>query len=485
MVVGEIAEHVDVLVVGAGPGGYVAAARAAELGREVMVVDRGGREGGLGGACLHVGCIPSKALIELAATLDHVRGLRSRGLVCEEPEIDLAAFQAHRREIVDGLAAGVAGLLRRHGARHVHGSLRFNRPDRAAVLLPSGMSLFVEFDHVIVATGSRPVALPGLPFDGERVLDSTGALALDRLPETLAVVGGGYIGLELGMAFARLGTRVTMVEALDRVLPSVPERLTRPVLRELDALGVDLRLHTRAAGLDGDDLVLHGPQGPARVRAEHVVVAVGRRPNTDDLGLERAGIPVDAGGLIPVDAQRRASPTAFAVGDVTTGPALAHKASAEGRVAAEALCGLPAAFEPAAIPQVVFTRPEIATAGLTEEEAHAAGMDAEARSVPLASSGRAATLGARDGFTQVVVDRATDRIVGVHLVGPHASELVAEGVLAVELLASPEDLRATIHPHPTLSELLHDAVGVAAPPGPRVAVGSVRSRAHALSDPRV
>jgi dihydrolipoamide dehydrogenase len=214
-------------------------------------------------------------------------------------------------------------------------------------------------------------------------------------------------------------------------------------------------------------------------------VAAGRRPNTDDLGLERAGIPVDPAGLIPVDLERRASRTAFAVGDVTAGPALAHKASAEGRVAAEALCGLPAAFDPAAIPQVVFTDPEIATAGLTEEQARAAGMDPEARQVPLGASGRAATLGARDGFAQVVLDRATDRIVGVHLVAPHASELIAEGVLAVELLAAPEDLRATIHPHPTLSELLHDAIGVGSPPAPRAARDPVRSRTPALPRPRL
>ena len=485
MVVGELAEHVDVLVVGAGPGGYVAAARAAELGREVMLVDRGGRDGGLGGACLHVGCIPSKALIELAAALEQVQEARGRGLTCAPPEVDLAAFQVHRRAMVDGLARGVEGLLRRHGVRHVVGELRFNRPDRAAVLLPTGMSLFVEFDHVVVATGSRPAPLPGLPFDGSRVLDSTGALALDELPETLAVVGAGYIGLELGMAFARLGTRVTIVEALGRVLPSVPEPLTRPVLRALAALGVDLRLHTRARALDGDDLVLDGADGAARVRAERVVVAAGRRPNTDELGLGLARIPVGADGRIPVDEGRRAGPAAFAVGDVTAGPALAHKASAEGRVAAEVLCGLPAAFEPAAIPQVVFTRPEIATAGLTEEAAREAGMRAETRQVPLGASGRAATLGARDGFAQVVIDRATDRIVGVHVVGPHASELVAEGVLAVELLASPEDLRATIHPHPTLSELLHDAAGLRADAGAQVAGHGGRSRAHELRDARL
>jgi dihydrolipoamide dehydrogenase len=298
------------------------------------------------------------------------------------------------------------------------------------------------------------------------VISSSEALDLPEIPCRLVVVGAGYIGLELGMAFARLGTRVTMVEALGRVLPTVDERLTRPVLRRLAALGVDLRLHTRPTGIEGGDLLVEGPDGPARVPAERVAVAVGRRPNTDELGLDRAGIPVDARGLIPVDAQRRATATAWAIGDVTAGPALAHKASAEGRVAAEALCGLPAAFDPAAIPQVVFTDPEVATTGLTEEEARAAGMDVQALQVPLAVSGRAATLGATDGLARVVVDRATDRVVGVHLVGPHASELVGEGTLAVELLASPDDVRGTIHPHPTLSELVHDALGHAPAPAP-------------------
>jgi dihydrolipoamide dehydrogenase len=348
----------------------------------------------------------------------------------------------------------VASLLKARRVRVVHGRLRFNRADRVAVTTPEGNVLFFEFRDAIIATGSRPTVLPGLETDGERILDSTGALALTALPQSLAVVGGGYIGLELGTAYAKLGVAVTIVEALDGILPTVDPALTRPVLRRLEALGVDVRLRTRAERIDGDALVVAGPDGEQRVPAERVVVAVGRAPCTDDLGLREAGVPLGPDGLIPVGPDRRATEHVAAIGDVVAGPALAHKATHEGVVAAEALSGHAAAFEPRAIPQVVFSDPEVATAGLTLDEARAAGMEAEEAAFPLTASGRAATLGQRAGFARMVVDRAADRIVGVHLVGPHASELIAEGTLAIEMLASPDDLADTIHPHPTLSEQL-------------------------------
>jgi dihydrolipoamide dehydrogenase len=371
-----------------------------------------------------------------------------------EVSVDLERFQEFRRGITTGLAKGVAQLLSAGQVRVVHGELRFNRTDRAAVTTPEGNVLFFEFRDAVIATGSRPTVLPGLEPDGERILDSTGALALTRLPATMAVIGGGYIGLELGTAYAKLGVSVTIVEALDRILPTVDQALTRPVVRRLKELGVQLALRTRAERLDGDDLVVGGPDGPQRVPAEHVVVAVGRAPRTDTLGLREAGVPVGPDGLIPVGPDRRATEHVAAIGDVVAGPALAHKAIHEGVVAAEALSGHDAAFEPAAIPQVVFSDPEIASAGLSLDEARAAGLDAEEAAFPLSASGRAATLGERAGFARMVVDRGADRIVGVHLVGPHASELIAEGTLAIEMIASPDDLGATIHPHPTLSEQL-------------------------------
>ena len=456
MVVGELAESVDLLVLGGGPGGYVAAIRAAQLGRRVTLVDDAGPDA-LGGVCLQVGCIPSKALIELAATTERVRAMEAMGLTVDGAGVSLERFQAWRGELCLGLARAVGDLLAAGDVTVVHGRARFNRPDRVAVRTAAGRARFLEFEHAIVATGSRSIELPGLPFDGERVLDSTAALALTAVPESVAVVGAGYIRLELGTVLAKLGAQVTVVEALDRILPTVDAALTRPVLRRLDALGVDLRLSTTAERLAGATLVVRDAGGEHAVAAERVVVAVGRVPNTDDLGLAAAGVSVGPDGLVAVGEDGRVTPRIAAIGDVVAGPALAHKASAEGIVAAEALSGRPAAFEPAAIPAVIFTDPEIGTVGLTEAEARDEGMDVRTATFPLAASGRAATLGATDGFTRLVVDAATDRVVGVHVVGPHASELVAGATLAVELMASPEDLAGTIHPHPTLSESLHEA----------------------------
>ncbi len=471
MVVGEIAESVDLLVVGAGPGGYVAAARAAELGREVVVVDRGGPEGGLGGACLHVGCIPSKALIELAHARAQTTGMHAAGLNAGDVSVDLVRFQTWRQGIVDRLAGGVGGLFKRHSIRHLTGHLRFNKPDRAAVQTPDGNVKFLEFEHVILAPGSRPVELPTLPFDGDRVLSSTGALALTEIPKTVAIVGAGYIGLELGIALAKLGAQVSIVEALDRILPAVPEELSEPVARTLRRLGVEVHTGCLASHLDGPDLVLEGDR---RVPAHRVIVAVGRTPNTDDLGLSSLGVPVGPDGLIAVDERRLATARVAAIGDVTAGPALAHKASAEGIVAAEALCGLPSAFDPTAIPVVIFTDPEIAYAGLSEAEARAAGFDVGVGTSPLGASGRAATLNARDGFTRTIVDRTGRRVLGVQIAGPHASELIAEGTLAIEMLAAPEDVTGTIHPHPTLSESFPAALG-------SEAVQAARTDAHGSS----
>jgi dihydrolipoamide dehydrogenase len=457
MVVGEFADAVDLLVLGGGPGGYAAAIRAAQLGRQVTLVERAG-PAGLGGVCLQVGCIPSKALIELADAMQRTRDLRAAGLDADGVAVSLERFQAWRRELCAGLARGVGELLDGGGVRIVHGEARFNRADRVAVRTPEDRALFFEFEHAIIATGSRPAALPGLPFDGERVLDSTGALALTAVPESVAVVGAGYIGLELGTALAKLGARVTVVEALDRVLPTVEESLTAPVLRRLRALGVDLRLDTTAQRLEDGALVVVGPGGGEdRVEAQRVVVAVGRVPNTDDLGLAEAGVSVGADGLIEVGEDMRAADRIAAVGDVVAGPALAHKATAEAAVAAEALSGRPAAFDARAIPIVIFTDPEIGSVGLSEAQAREAGLDPVAATFPLAASGRAGTLGARDGFTRIVADEATDRVVGVHVVGPHASELVAGGALAIEVMAAPGDVAATIHPHPTLGEGLREA----------------------------
>ncbi len=460
MVVGEVPEPVDFIVVGAGPGGYAAALRAAQLGRKVVLVDRDGEEGA-GGVCLRVGCIPSKALIEVADLAHRARGAARAGLAAAAPP-DMARFQQWKDGIISGLTGGVRGLLAAAGVEIAHGAFRFTAPGKGVIAPPSGGARFVEFADIVLAAGSRPAALQSLPFDGERVLDSAGALALDRLPETLAIVGAGYIGLEIGIAFAKLGARVSIVEAEARILPAMDAELARPVAKTLAALGAAVHTGARAVGYaDGRLALRDGRGGETAVEAERVVVAVGRRPNTDDLELAAAGLKPGAGGLLEVAADRRLAPHVAAIGDIAPGPALAHKAAAEAAVAAEALCGRKAEFAPQAIPAVVFSDPEIASAGMTLAEAEADGIDARAASFPLAASGRARTLDARDGFLRIVSDKADGRVLGVHIAAPHASDLIGEGVLAIEMGATVEDLALTVHAHPTFGELYGEAARIA------------------------
>ncbi len=460
MVVGQVSEPADLVVVGAGPGGYAAALRAAQLGRRVLLVDRDG-EDGAGGVCLRVGCIPSKALIEIADLAHRARGAVRAGLAAPGSGADMARFQTWKNEVVAGLTGGVRGLLDAAGVTVARGAFRFTAPGKGVITPDDGQARFVDFTDLILAPGSRPIELPALPFDGADVLDSTGALALEALPETLAIVGAGYIGLEIGIACAKLGARVSIVEAESRILPAMDALLARPVAKTLAALGIDVNVNARAAGYENGCLVLDGADGPRKIAAEKVVVAVGRRPNTDDLELASAGIETDGNGLLAVAADRRLTAHVAAVGDVTPGPALAHKATAEASVAAEALCGRKAAFLPQAIPAVVFSDPEIATAGLTLAEAQAEGIEARATSFPLAASGRARTLAAREGFLQIVADAAEGRVLGVHIAAPHASDLIGEGVLAIEMGATVEDLALTVHAHPTLGELYGEAAHLA------------------------
>jgi dihydrolipoamide dehydrogenase len=464
MVVGEVATGTDVLVIGGGPGGYAAALRAADLGRSVTLVERDR----LGGVCLNVGCIPSKSLI-------HAADLAASGHEAAEmgvditASVDMARIQAWIAGIVGRLTGGVEQLLRAAGVTVVTGTARFATPRRVAVWedgraggVPEDVGRFFEFSSAIVATGSRSVALAELPFDGQRVLDSTAALALARIPRKLVVVGGGYIGVELGTAFSKLGADVTLVELTDRLLPGMPAGPARVVERALRARGVGLHLGTKALGLDADDLVVEGPRGEHRLPAEAVVVAVGRRPNTDSLGLDQAGVRLDPGGLVPVDPARRATKGVFAIGDVTAGPALAHKATAEAEVAALSAAGRTAAFDPVTVPAVVFSDPEVATVGLTAEQAGEAGAETTSFTFPLAASGRAVTLGRTDGHVEVVAERGDGTVLGVHMVGPCVSELAFAAALAVEMGATVEDLALTIAPHPTISEALAEAAKGAA-----------------------
>jgi dihydrolipoamide dehydrogenase len=456
MVVGELAEAVDLLVLGGGPGGYVAAIRAGQLGRQVTLIERTGADG-LGGVCLQVGCVPSKALLELARAAAQTREFERMGLSAEAVSVSLERFQRWREQLCRGLARGVGQLLEAAGVTVVQGEARFNRPDRVVVRTPADTAIYFEFEQAIIATGARDLELPGLPFDGLRVLDSAAALALAEMPDNMVVVGAGYIGVELATAFRKLGAAVTLMEAAPRILPSLHASLSAPVMRRLRRLGVDVRLASSAELLAGEELVVRTAQGEDRLAAPLVIVAAGRIPNTDQLGLAAAGIPVGPGGLIEVGADMRVEHRIAAIGDVVAGPARAHTASAQGVVAAEALSGKQSAYEPAAVPIVIFSDPEIATVGLSEDAARAQGMEVRVASFPMAASGRAATLGTREGFTELVMDAAGDRIVGVHIVGPRAGELAADGTLAIEMMASAADLAGTLHPHPTLSEGLHEA----------------------------
>lgn len=459
MVVGDIPTGTEVLVIGGGPGGYAAAIRAAQLGREVILVEKEA----LGGVCLNVGCIPSKALISASTSYHRLQQEAERGILVDNPRVDLDKLQDWKDGVVKRLTNGVAQLCSGNGVTVVSGTATFTGPNQVLVETSSGATSY-QFDNAIIATGSRPVELPAFPFDGEYVLNSTHALSLRELPEHLLVIGGGYIGLELGTVYAKLGSQVTVVEMMDQLLSGTDIELVRVVERRLRRLGVNVHLRTSAEGMeivDGRVKVTLREQESGKTTTldvDKVLVTVGRRPNSSDLGLDKAGVEVDDRGFIRVDEQMRTSAGhIFAIGDVVGGPLLAHKATHEGLVAAEVIAGNPAAFEPAAIPAAVFTDPEIATVGLSEAEAKEAGYEVLVGRFPFQASGRALTTGDTDGFVKIVADAETRVVLGVQIVGPSASDLISEGVLAVEMAARLEDISLSIHPHPTLSEAIMEA----------------------------
>ena len=453
-----IARHqADVVVVGAGPGGYAAAFRAADLGLKVVMVDARGRPGGV---CLHDGCIPSKTLLHVADLLTRIREADRLGIEVGEPRVNLDRLRAWKHSVVDRLAAGVGDLARRRGVQTIWGRARFASSSRLAV--EGEESSEIDFSHAVLATGSRPVTLPGMPADSPRLLDSTTALDLETIPETLLVIGGGYIGLELGTVYAALGSRVTVVEMLDGLLPGVDRDLVRPLERRIRSLFEAVHLRSRVGRVreadDGLDVELELP-GETAVRVfDQVLVAVGRRPNSEGLGLENTRVTVDGQGFIRTDTQcRTGDPAIFAIGDVAGQPMLAHKATAEAKVVAEVISDEESGFEPEAIPAVVFTDPEVAWCGLTETEAKAAGQPIRVVRFPWAASGRALTMGRPEGLTKMILDPESGQILGVGIVGAHAGELIAEGVAAIEMAALADDLALCIHAHPTLSETLGEA----------------------------
>lgn len=441
----------DLLVLGGGPGGYTAAFRAADLGLSVTLVDA---RDSLGGVCLNVGCIPSKALLHAARSLEEARALAELGIEFSEPRIRLDRLRSWKEALVAKLGGGLAGLARRRKVRVLTGRGEFIGPHRLAVA--DGPD--VNFKQAIVAVGSQPVRLPGLP-DDPRIMDSSAALALKSVPGRLLVVGGGIIGMELATVYAALGSRVTVVELTDGLLPGCDRDLVQPlqerVAARYEAILSGTRLVSAQAREDGVHVVLEGPRASGSQVYDAVLVAVGRRPNGAGIGAERAGLKVDERGFIAVDASQRTHvPHIFAIGDVVGEPMLAHKAAYEGKVAAEVAAGRKSANDAKVIPAVAYTDPEVAWVGLTETAARRDGVAFESASFPWAASGRALSLGRGEGLTKILVDPHTYALLGVGMVGPQAGELIAEAALAIEMGAEPGDIALTIHPHPTLSETL-------------------------------
>jgi len=454
---------IHLAVLGGGPGGYPAAFLAADLGMDVTLIDE--RENP-GGVCLFDGCIPSKTLLHAARLISEVREAAEWGLDFGEPKIDLDRLRDWKARVVKKLTGGLGVLSKRRKVNYIQGRGRFAGAHTIVVDKDTGERETVEFDYAVIATGSVPTRIPSLSLETPLVMDSTAALALEDVPETLLVVGGGYIGLELGTVYQALGSKVTVVEMTPGLLPGADRDLVEYLHRRLKTRFEAIHLDTRVLALKEEGGAvrvtfagLHIEEG-AQPFAK-VLVAVGRKPNSADLGLENTAVGVDKRGYVQVDHQRRtAEPNIFAIGDVAGEPMLAHKATYEARVAVEAIAGLPSAFDPQAIPAVVFTDPEIAWTGLSETEALNRGMQVKVARFPWTASGRATTLDRNDGLTKLVLDPQNERVLGVGIVGVGAGEMIAEGTLAVEMGATARDLQMTIHAHPTLSETVMEAAEV-------------------------
>ena len=462
------AESTRVAVLGAGPGGYAAAFYAADLGMQVTLIDE---ERNPGGVCLYRGCIPSKALLHVAKVMDEARHAGAWGVTFGEPRVDVDKLRAYKQGVVDKLTDGVGQVAKLRKVKFLQGRGTLTGPRSMTIAGAAGESE-LQFDYCVLATGSHPTRLPSLSLDSGRVLDSTSALDLPDVPASLLVIGGGYIGLELGSVYATLGSRVSVVEMTAGLLPGADRDLVKVLHQRLEKQFAAIRLGTKVVTMvekpGGIRVTFDGGTNPATKGApdgspsdqvfDRVLVAVGRRPNSSIPGLERTRVVVDQKGFVETDPQRRtAEPSIFAIGDVAGEPMLAHKASHEARVAIDAIAGHKAVFEPLAIPAVVFTDPEIAWCGLTEGQAVERGLDVEVVKFPWGAVSRAVTVDRPDGLTKLVLEPGTGRVLGVGIAGAGAGELIAEGVLAVEMGATAEDLKLTIHPHPTLSESLMES----------------------------
>jgi dihydrolipoamide dehydrogenase len=457
------ASNLNLAVIGGGPGGYAAGFLAADLGMKVTLIDR---EQNPGGVCLYRGCIPSKALLHVAAVINESRHAKNWGIEFGEPNIDVARLRSFKEGVVSKLTGGLGQISKMRKVQYLRGDASFENSNKVRVKKANGGEDSLSFDRIIIATGSRPAVIPSLKLDSRRMLDSTAALDLQDVPGTLLVIGGGYIGLELGTVYAALGSRVSVVEMTPGLLPGADRDLVLPLHKRLEKIFDSIMLSTTVTAVKeeaaGIRVSFDGKDVKDREKVfDRVLVSVGRKPNSEIPGLDRTQVKVRERGFIQVNKHLQTDdPAIYAIGDVVGEPMLAHKASHEGRTAVEHIAGHKVAFEPNAIPAVVFTDPEIAWTGLTETQAEKEGREVKVAKFPWGASGRAMTLDRTEGMTKLVIDPATERVLGVGIVGAGAGELIAEGTLAIEMAALAKDVALTIHPHPTLSETVMQSAEV-------------------------
>ena len=450
--------HGEVVVLGSGPGGYTAAFRAADLGKKVVLIEK---DSSLGGVCLNVGCIPSKALLHAAKVITEAEEMGEHGITFSKPKVDLKKLLDWKSSVVTGLTGGLSGLAKGRKVQVVNGYGRFSGPNMIEVQTDDGITK-VSFDQCVIAAGSEPVTLPFIPHDDPRVIDSTGALELEDVPKRLLVLGGGIIGLEMATVYDALGSKVTIVEFMDQIIPGADKDIVKPLHKRIEGRYEAILTKTKVTAVEaqkkGLKVTMEGPDGEKTDTFDKVLVAVGRKPNGHMVDAEKAGVAVDERGFINVDNQQRTGvPHIFAIGDVVGQPMLAHKAVHEGKVAAEVAAGEKRFFDARVIPSVAYTDPEVAWVGLTETEAKAQGIKVGKGSFPWAASGRSLSLGRSEGITKLIFDEEDDRVIGAGIVGPNAGDLIAEVALAIEMGADAVDLGHTIHPHPTLSETVNFA----------------------------
>lgn len=450
--------HAEVLVLGAGPGGYTAAFRAADLGKKVVLVERYAT---LGGVCLNVGCIPSKALLHAAKVITEAESMSEHGITFGKPKIDIKTLRTWKESVISKLTTGLKGLAKQRNVQVVHGLGKFDTKNSVIVETAEGKKT-ISFDSAIIAAGSSVARIPGFPYDDPRLIDSTGALELKEIPKRLLVIGGGIIGLEMATVYDALGSKITVVELADGLIPGCDRDLVKPLQKRIEKRYEKIYLKTKVSKIEAEKtglkVTFDGEGAPKPELFDYILLAVGRRPNGKEIAAEKAGVQINERGFIPVNKQMRTNvPHIFAIGDICGEPMLAHKATHEAKVAAEVIAGHKASFDARTIPSVAYTDPEVAWMGLTETQAKQQGIEFEKASFPWAASGRAISMGAENGLTKVLFDKNTKRIIGAGMVGTNAGELIAETVLALEMGADATDISLTIHPHPTLSETVNFA----------------------------